>query len=69
MHLPRSIFDFENKVKKLKDLNIEINDRGFWDNPQRAQTVSIEASSIEKLISSLENLEKNLKNVDWLINV
>ena len=69
MHLPRSIFDFENKVKKLKDLNIEINDRGFWDNPQRAQTVSIEASSIEKLISSLENLEKNLSDIKELVEI
>ena len=69
MLLPRSIFDFENKVKKLKDLNIEINDKDFWNNPQRAQKVSIEASSIEKLISSLENLEKSLADIKELIEI
>ena len=69
MHLPRSIFDFENKVKKLKDLNIEINDKDFWNNPQRAQKVSIEASTIEKLISSLENLETNLSDIKELIEI
>ena len=69
MLLPRSIFDFENKVKKLKDLNIEINDRDFWNNPQRAQKVSIEASTIEKLISSLENLETNLSDIKELIEI
>jgi len=67
--LPRSIFDFENKVKKLKDLNIEINDRDFWNNPQRAQKVSIEASTIEKLISTLENLETNLSDIKELIEI
>jgi len=67
--LPRSIFDFENKVKKLKDLNNEINDRDFWNNPQRAQKVSIEASTIEKLISSLENLETNLSDIKELIEI
>ena len=67
--LPRSIFDFENKVKKLKDLNIEINDKDFWNNPQRAQKVSIEASTIEKLISSLENLETNLSDIKELIEI
>ena len=67
--LPRSIFDFENKVKKLKDLNIEINDKDFWNNPQRAQKVSIEASSIEKLISSLENLETSLSDIKELIEI
>ena len=67
--LPRSIFDFENKVKKLKDLNIEINDKDFWNNPQRAQKVSIEASTIEKLISSLVNLETNLSDIKELIEI
>jgi len=67
--LPRSIFDFENKVKKLKDLNIEINDKNFWNNPQHAQKVSIEASTIEKLISSLENLETNLSDIKELIEI
>ena len=67
--LPRSIFDFENKVKKLKDLNIEINDKDFWNNPLRAQKVSIEASTIEKLISSLENLETNLSDIKELIEI
>ena len=69
MLLPRSIFDFENKVKKLKDLNIEINDKDFWNNPIRAQKVSIEASTIEKLISSLENLETNLSDIKELIEI
>jgi len=65
--LLRSIFDFENKVKKLKDLNIEINQKNFWNNPQRAQKVSIEASTIEKLVSSLEDLEANLSDIKDLI--
>ena len=69
MLLPRSIFDFENKVKKLKDLNIEINDKNFWNDPQHAQKVSIEASTIEKLISSLENLETNLSDIKELIEI
>ena len=69
MLLPRSIFDFENKVKKLKDLNIEINDKDFWNNPQHAQKVSIEASTIKKLISSLENLETNLSDIKELIEI
>ena len=65
----RSIFDFENKKKKLEKLNIEINDKDFWNNPQRAQKVSIEASTIEKLISSLENLETNLSDIKELIEI
>ena len=64
----RGIFDFENKKKKLDQLNLEINKKGFWDNPQYAQKVSIEASTIEKLIMSLSSLENDLKELKELIN-
>ena len=43
----RSIFDFETKKKKLEKLNIEINNKDFWNNPQNAQKVSIEASTTD----------------------
>ena len=65
----RSIFDFENKVKKLKELNTEINKKDFWDNTQRAQKISIEASSIEKLINTLSSLEAELQEFDELVNL
>ena len=65
----RCIFDFENKKKKLEKLNKEINDKDFWNNPQNAQKVSIEASTIEKLILSLKNLETNLKDIKELVDI
>jgi len=67
--LQRGIFDFENKKKKLDQLNLEINKKGFWDNPQYAQKVSIEASTIEKLITSLSSLENDLKELKELIEL
>jgi peptide chain release factor 2 len=67
--LPRSIFDFENKVKKLKDLNTEINKKDFWDNTERAQKISIEASSVEKLINTLNSLETELQEFNELVNL
>ena len=65
----RSIFDFETKKKKLEKLNIEINNKDFWNNPQNAQKVSIEASTIEKLILSLKNLEMNLIDIKELVDI
>ena len=67
--LQRGIFDFENKKKKLDQLNLEINKKGFWDNPQYAQKVSIEASTIEKLITSLSSLENDLIELKELIEL
>ncbi|MFL2690549.1 MAG: peptide chain release factor 2 [Candidatus Actinomarina sp.] len=63
------MFDFENKVQKLEELNSKINDKNFWDNPQQAQKISIEASTIEKLIASLNNLEKDLIEFNELVKL
>ena len=41
----------------------------FWDNPQQAQVISIEASTIEKLISSLNDLEKDLIEFNELVEL
>ncbi len=65
----RSIFDFETKKKKLEKLNKEINNKDFWNNPQNAQKVSIEASTIEKLILSLKNIETNLIDIKELVDI
>ncbi len=65
----RSIFDFGNKAKKLEELNSIINNKNFWDNPQQAQKISIEASTLEKLISSLNDLEKDLIEFKELVEL
>ncbi len=59
----------KTKKKKLDQLNLEINKKGFWDNTQYAQKVSIEASSIEKLITSLSSLENDLIELKELIEL
>ena len=53
----------------MDELNSQINDKNFWDNPQLAQKVSIEASAIEKLISSLSDLEKDITEFDELVKL
>ena len=59
----------KTKKKKLDQLNLEINKKGFWDNTQYAQKVSIEASTIEKLITSLSSLENDLIELKELIEL
>ena len=49
---------------EIEEEELKSQDPNFWDNPQLAQKVSIEASAIEKLISSLSNLEKDIKKLE-----
>jgi len=67
--LLRSIFDFDSKLKKLDELNSLISDKDFWSNNNDAKTITKEASSIEKVITLLKNLEIELNDLYELIEL
>ena len=67
--LLRSIFDFDSKLKKLEELNSLISDKDFWSNNNDAKTITKEASSIEKIITLLKNLENELNDFYELIEL
>ena len=67
--LLRSIFDFDSKLKKLEELNSLISDKDFWSNNNDAKSITKEASSIEKVITLLMNLENELNDLDELIEL
>ncbi len=69
MLLLRSIFDFDSKIKKLDELNSLISDKDFWSNNNDAKTITKEASSIEKIITLLNNLENELNDLYELIEL
>ena len=65
----RSIFDFDSKTKKLKELNSLISDKDFWSSNKDAKNITKEASSIEKVISLLNKLENDLNDLNELIEL
>ncbi len=65
----RSIFDFDSKTKKLKELNSLISDKDFWSSNKDAKIITKEASSIEKVISLLNKLENDLNDLSELIEL
>ena len=69
MLLLRSIFDFKSKSKKLDELNLLISDKNFWSNNNDAKNISKEVSSIEKIITLLNNLENELDDLYELIEL
>ena len=67
--LQRSIFDIPNKTTQLTELNQQISDKNFWNDPNKAQKISKEASEIEKLVSSFTKLEKDLEDFKELLSI
>ena len=68
-HLLRSIFDFNSKKKKLEELNLLISDKNFWSSNNEAKSITKEASSIEKVITLLTNLEVELNDLRELLEL
>ena len=68
-HLLRSIFDFNSKKKKLEELNLLISDKNFWSSNNEAKSITKEASSIQKVITLLTNLEIELNDLRELLEL
>jgi len=67
--LRRSTFDFEAKEIKLKQLNNLMSETDFWSNNVKAQSISKEASSYEKILNLLFTLESELNDLKELLNL
>ena len=67
--LPRSIFDFEVKEKKLELLNSQMAETNFWSDNSKAKEITKEASDYEKILNLLLNLEAELADLKELVNL
>lgn len=67
--LRRSTFDFEAKEIKLKELNKLMSETDFWSNNVKAQSISKEASSYEKILNLLFTLESELNDLKELLSL
>tara|TARA_B100000427_G_scaffold136081_1_gene113116 strand:- start:4479 stop:5546 length:1068 start_codon:yes stop_codon:yes gene_type:complete len=67
--LPRSIFDFDSKSKKLEELNSLISEKNFWTTNIQAKTITKEAASLEKTITLLKSLENESNDLNELIEL
>ena len=56
------IFDFENKLQKLEEVNGLLEDPKIWDNAEKAQKLGKEKRELELVVHSLQGLEANLND-------
>ncbi|MFQ6007597.1 MAG: peptide chain release factor 2 [Candidatus Zixiibacteriota bacterium] len=63
------IFDLENRLKKVGELELVSSKPGFWDDPQAAQTILQEISIHKKWIESHRKLTADLNDIDELLGL
>lgn len=54
------IFDYAGKKERLTEVELELAEPSVWDDPERAQDLGRERSSLENVVATLENLEEGL---------
>jgi len=50
------IFDFDHRKERLAEVELELAEPSVWDDPERAQALGKEQSSLEVIVHTLEKL-------------
>ena len=63
------IFDFDNKVERLEEVSAELEQPDVWNDPEKAQALGKERSSLEAVVNTIKSLQQGLDDVDGLLEL
>ena len=56
------IFDVDNKVERLQEVQRELEDPAIWNKPEQAQLLGRERAQLESIVDSISDIEIGLKD-------
>lgn len=62
-------FDYDQKKERLEEVTRELEDPSLWENPDYAQTLGRERSSLELAVSTLDKLAAGLDDADVMLEL
>jgi peptide chain release factor 2 len=63
------IFDYETKSERLIEVNRELEQPNVWNEPERAQALGQERSSLEKVVATIDTLVTALDESHELLDI
>ncbi len=63
------IFDYDNRKERLAEVELELADASVWNNPDEAQKLGRERSSLESIVSTVDHLSAGLDDADAMIEL
>lgn len=54
----RGIFDYDAKKERLEEVNAELEQPDVWNEPERAQALGKERSSLEAIVDTLDQMAR-----------
>jgi exonuclease VII small subunit len=65
----RGIFDYDAKKERLEEVNAELEQPDVWNEPERAQALGKERSSLEAIVDTLDQMSQGLEDVAGLLEL
>ncbi|MFY1037627.1 peptide chain release factor 2 [Pantoea agglomerans] len=65
----RGIFDYDAKKERLEEVNAELEQPDVWSEPERAQALGKERSSLEAIVQTLDQMSQGLEDVQGLLEL
>ncbi|MBP2194870.1 peptide chain release factor 2 [Pantoea cypripedii] len=63
------IFDYDAKKERLEEVNAELEQPDVWNEPERAQALGKERSSLEIIVGTLDQMYQGLEDVQGLLDL
>lgn len=63
------IFDYDNRKDRLTEVELELADSKIWDDPENAQKLGKERSSLEIIVHTIDRLETGLSDLGDIIEL
>lgn len=63
------IFDVDKKLERLEEINLEIADPALWQNPDKAQQIGKEKSSLENITQDFQKIDSTLQDAKEFIEL
>ncbi|QEI12869.1 peptide chain release factor 2 [Cellvibrio japonicus] len=65
----RGYLDYDLKKERLAEVELELAESSVWDNPERAQALGRERSSLEIVVKTIESLDSGVADCGELLDM
>lgn len=63
------IFDYDGKKERLEEVNAELEQPDVWNEPEKAQALGKERSSLEAIVDTIDAIMQGLDDVEGLLEL
>jgi len=63
------LFDLPNLKEEKRKLHKKMQDKDFWENPEKARNISTKANHIESKINKYEDIKEKIEDIEILVQL